>query len=98
MSTEHLNSEKPLVRALYRFHTYYHVRRILKRMSVPTPSEEGFDKYNNAFSLESVRRIGDEYGVSTKNLGIFKNEYYLDRSGTSMETTLTRTTTGAAGS
>ena len=83
VSTQHLNAKQPLVRALYRFHTYYHVRRILKRMLTPLPGEEGFDKYNNAFSLEEVRRIGDEYGVSTKNLGIFKNKYYFDRSGTS---------------
>ena len=83
VSTEHLNAKQPLVNALYRFHTYYHVRRILKRMLAPLPGEEGFDKYNNAFSLEAIRRIGDEYGVSTKNLGIFKNKYYFDRSGTS---------------
>ena len=83
VSTEHLNSGKPLVRALYRFHTYYHVRRILKRMLTPLPGEEEFDKYNNSFSLEQVRRIADEYGCSAKNLNIYKNEYYLDRSGTS---------------
>ena len=79
VSTVHLNSKKPLVKALYRFHTYYHIRRILKRMLTPLPGEEGFDKYNNAFSLEQLRNVGDEYGVSTKNLGIFKNEYYFDR-------------------
>ena len=83
VSTEHLNAKQPLVRALYRFHAYYHVRRILKRMLTPLPGEEGFDKYDNTFSLEEVRRIADEYGVSTKNLGIFKNKYYFDRSGTS---------------
>ena len=81
VSTEHLNAKHSLVKALYRFHVYYHVRRILKRILTPLPGEEGFNKYNNSFSLEQVRRIGDEYGVSTKNLGIFKNEYYLDRSG-----------------
>ena len=83
ISTEHLSAKKPLVKALYKFHTYYHIRRILKRMSVPTPSEEGFDKYDNAFSLEQVGRIGDEYGCFTKNMCIYKDEYYLDRSGTS---------------
>ena len=87
VSTEHLNAKQPLVRALYRFHAYYHVRRILKRMLTPLPGTEGFDKYNNAFSLEEVRRIGDEYGVSTKNLGIFKNEYYFERMGTGSQTT-----------
>ena len=77
VSTEHLNAKQPLVKALYRFHVFYHVRRILKRMLTPLPGEEGFDKFDNAFSLEQVRRIGDEYGCSAKNLNIYKNEYYL---------------------
>ena len=81
VSTEHLNAKQPLVKALYRFHAYYHIRRILKRMLTPLPGTEGFDKYNNAFSLEEVRRIRDEYGITTKNLGIFKNKYYFDRTG-----------------
>ena len=81
VSTIHLNAKQPLVNALYRFHTYYHVRRILKRMLTPLPGEEGFDKYDNAFSLEEVRRIGDEYGCSTKSMSIYRNDYYLDRSG-----------------
>ena len=81
VSTIHLNAKQPLVRALYRFHTYYHVRRILKRMLTPLPGEEGFDKFDNAFSLEEVRRIGNEYGCSTKFLGIFKNKYYFERTG-----------------
>ena len=83
VSTEHLNAKQLLVRAVYKFHSYYHVRRILKRMLTPLPGEEGFDKYNNAFSLEQVRRIGDEYGCSTNDLAIYRNKYYFDRSGTS---------------
>ena len=81
VSTEHLNAKQPLVKALYRFHAYYHVRRILKQMLTPLPGTEGFDKYNNAFNLEQVRRIGDEYGVTTKSLGIYENKYFFDRTG-----------------
>ena len=81
VSTEHLNAKQPLVKALYRFHAYYHVRRILKRMLTPLPGTEGFDKYNNAFNLEQVRKIGDEYGVTAKSLGIYENKYYFDRTG-----------------
>ena len=51
-------------------------------MLTPLPETEEFDKYNNTFDLEEVRRIGDEYGVTTKSLGIFKNEYYFERMGT----------------
>ena len=81
VSTKHLNSKQLLVRSLYRFHVYYQVRRILRRMLVPTPSEDGFNKYNNTYSLEEVRRIGNEYGCSTKSLGLYKNLYYFDRTG-----------------
>jgi len=80
ISTEHLNAKEPLVRSLYRFHAYYHIRRILKRMLVPTPSEEGFDRYNNAYNLKEVRRIGDEYGCSTRNY-LYRNSSYFDRTG-----------------
>ena len=54
---------------------------------MPLPGTESFDKYNNAFSLKEVMRIGDENGVSTKNLGIFKNKYYFDKMGTGSQTT-----------
>ena len=81
VSTEHLNAKQPLVRAVYRFHVYYHIRRILKRMLTPLPGTEGFDKFDNAFNLEQVRRIGDEYGVTTKSLGVYKNQYYFERTG-----------------
>ena len=87
VSTEHLNTKQSLVKALYRFHAYYHIRRILRRMKTPLPSEDGFDKYNNAFSLEQVKKIGDEYGCSTKNLGIYRNGYYFDRSGVGSQMT-----------
>ena len=30
VSVEHLNANRPLLQSLYRFHVYYHVRRILK--------------------------------------------------------------------
>ena len=83
ISTEHLNAKEPMVKALYRFHVYYHIRRILRRILAPIPNEDGFDKYNNAFSKEQVQRIGNEYGISTKNLAIYKNQYYFERTGTS---------------
>ena len=81
ISTEHFDAERPLVSALYRFHTYYHVMQILSRIRAPTPSQEGFDMYSNVFSLEEVRRVGNEYGCSTEDLSIYRNQYYFDKSG-----------------
>ena len=30
VSAEHLSANKPMIRSIYRFHVYYHIRRILK--------------------------------------------------------------------
>ena len=80
VSTEHLNAEQPLVKSLYRFHVYYHVHRILRRMTIPTPSEDGFDKYNNAYSLKEARRVADEYGCSS-NFHLYLNDFYFEKTG-----------------
>ena len=32
VSVEHLNAKKPMIRSIYYFHVYYHIRRILKIM------------------------------------------------------------------
>ena len=33
VSVEHLNAKEPMIRSAYRFHVYYHIRRILNRLS-----------------------------------------------------------------
>ena len=51
VSSAHLNYTKhPLVRAVYRFHVYYHVRRVLKRLQVPLPHETGFNAADNPYT------------------------------------------------
>ena len=76
VSVEHLNAREPLVRALYRFHVYYHIRRVLKRILAPLPNEKNFDKYNNNCSKEQAFIIADEYGTS-RNFHIYAGHYYL---------------------
>ena len=76
VSVEHLDAQQPLVRALYQFHVYYHIRRILRRILAPLPSEENFDKYNNNCSKEQAVRVADEYGTS-RNFYIYAGHYYL---------------------
>ena len=51
VSSAHLNYTKhPMVRAVYRFHVYYHIRRILKRLQVPLPHESSFNASNNPYT------------------------------------------------
>ena len=63
VSSAHLNYTKhPMIRSVYRFHVYYHVRRVLKRLQVPLPHETGFNAADNPYTesdfLKFVRIIG----------------------------------------
>ena len=40
---EHMNAKKPMIRSIYRFHVYYHIRRILKILEIPIPYENSFN-------------------------------------------------------
>ena len=42
ISWQHLNHSNLLVRAVYRFHVYFHVRLILHNFGIPLPHEDGF--------------------------------------------------------
>ena len=51
VSSVHLNYKAhPMIRAVYRFHVYYHVRRVLKRLQVPLPDETGFNTADNPYT------------------------------------------------
>ena len=52
-----------MVRALYRFHVYYHMRRILKRLQVPLLHKAGFDAAENPYTNEEFFKICEDYGV-----------------------------------
>ena len=63
VSLAHLNYTKhPMIRSVYRFHVYYHVRRILRKLQVPLPDETGFNAADNPYTesdfLKFVRIIG----------------------------------------
>ena len=51
VSSAHLNYAKhPMIRSVYRFHVYYHVRRVLKKLQVPLPHETGFNAADNPYT------------------------------------------------
>ena len=43
VSVEHKNVKRPMLRSIYRFHVYYHIRRILKMIEIPQPYENSFN-------------------------------------------------------
>ena len=64
VSVKHMNAKKPMTRSIYRFHVYYHIRRILKIIEIPLPYENSFNLYNNPYNHEKFVKICGEYGVS----------------------------------
>ena len=76
VSVEHLNAKEPMIRSIYRFHFYYHIRRILKILEIPLPYENSFDQYNNPYNHEKFIGICSEYGVSN-DLTKWRNQKYF---------------------
>ena len=76
ISAQHLTNMKyPMVRSLYLFHTYYHIRRILHICSIKIPGETGFQRYANNFDEEGVKRVFAKYcRGTTYKLEDFRNE------------------------
>ena len=52
-----------MIRSVYRFHVYYHVRRILKTLQVPLPHETGFNAADNPYTESELFKICEAYGV-----------------------------------
>ena len=76
ISVEHLNAKEPMIRSIYRFHVYYHIRRILKILEIPLPYENSFNQYNNPYNHEKYIHICSEYGVSN-DLTKWRNRKYF---------------------
>ena len=76
VSVEHLNTKEPMIRSIYCFHVYYHIRRILKILEIPLPYENSFNQYNNPYNHEKFIGICSEYGVSN-DLTKWRNQKYF---------------------
>ena len=76
VSVEHLNAKEPMIRSIYRFHVYYHIRRILKILEIPLSYENSFNQYNNSYNHEKFIGICSEYGVSN-DLTKWRNQKYF---------------------
>ena len=76
VSVEHLNAKKPMIRSIYHFHVYYHIRRILKILEIPLPYENSFNQYDNPYNHEKSIGICSEYGVSN-DFKKWRNQKYF---------------------
>ena len=80
VSVKHLNAKEPMIKSIYRFHVYYHIRRILKILEISLPYENSFNQYNNQynnqFNHEKFIGICSQYGVSN-DLTKWRNQKYF---------------------
>ena len=76
VSVEHLNAKEPMIRSIYRFHVYYHIRRILKILEIPLTYENSFNQFNNPYNHEKYIHVCSEYGVSN-DLMKWRNQKYF---------------------
>ena len=76
VSVEHLNAKESMIRSIYCFHVYYHIRRILRILEIPLLYENTFNQYNNPYSHEKFIGICSEYGVSN-DLTKWRNQKYF---------------------
>ena len=77
VSSEHLNYKKhPMIRLVYRFHVYYHVRRILKKLQVPLPHKPSFNGADNPYTESEFFPICEDYRVPNNPMKYRDEKFY----------------------
>ena len=77
VSSEHLNYKKhPMVKLLYRFHVYCHIRRVLKRFQVSLPYMLGLNAANNPCSSKGFFKQCEDYGVPHNPMSYQNEKFY----------------------
>ena len=77
VSLAHLNYKKhPMIRPVYCFHIYYHMRRILKRLQVPLPHETSFNVADNPYTKSEFLKICEDYRVPNDPMKYLNEKFY----------------------
>ena len=65
-----------MIRSVYHFHVYYHIRRVLKRLQVPLPHETGFNAADNPYTESEFFKICEDYGVPNVPMRYRDEKFY----------------------
>ena len=65
-----------MVRSVYRFLVYYHVRQVLKRLQTPLPHETGFNAADNPYTESEFLKICEDYGVPNNSMRYRDEKFY----------------------
>ena len=76
ISWKHPSHTNLLVRDVYRFHMYFHIRLILHKLGISLPHEGDFSKVKNYFEDSAYYRVCDEYGVDPTGTWMHGDWFY----------------------
>ena len=65
-----------MIWSVYRFHVYYHVRRILKQLQVPLPHETSLKVADNPYTDSEFFKICEDYGVPNDPMRYRDEKFY----------------------
>ena len=65
-----------MIRSVYHFHAYYHVRRVLKRLQVPLPHETSFNAADNLYTASEFLKICEDYRVPNDPMKYRDENFY----------------------
>ena len=75
-STHLIYTKHPMIRAVYRFHVYYHVKQVLKRLQVPLPHESSFNASDNPYTSSEFFKICEDYRVLNAPMRYRDKKFY----------------------
>ena len=62
---DHLRNKDPMIRSVFRFHTYYQIRRILSEMECPLPTHRSWNPINNGIDINAFEQLCAEFKISS---------------------------------
>ena len=65
-----------MIRSVYRFHVYYHVRHVLKRLQTPLPHQTGFNAADNPYTESEFLKICEDYRVLNDPMRYRDEKFY----------------------
>jgi hypothetical protein len=72
VGVDHLHHSDPLIRAMYRFHLYYQVSRVLVELKAPYPTDTSFDAADNPYDARAFEGLCRAFGTDPNNQSMFR--------------------------
>ena len=61
---DHLKHPIPMIRSLYRFHTYYQMLKIFTMLQIPLPGDPAFNAVNNNINRQKLKEVLSDFGLN----------------------------------